>query len=402
MSPQIQSFLASVGAVGIIVGAFLLVAHPQQVGLDFIAQNAEKTTATTTAPQNTPIANPTNTLASTTSLQTEKTARKSAVKAAAPPQIKKNATQSAPENKQVQNPLAVSRIEHPYPFPPQPFDVTNAETRLALVNILCGARSGSFRPTSGSGVIIDPRGVILTNAHVAQYVLLASDPKVDLSCIIRGGSPARPLWNVEVLYIPPAWVKEHANEITLSRSMSTGEHDYALLRIKGTIDGSPMPVGFPYLLPDAREAIGFIDDPVLVASYPAEFIGGITSQFSLFSASSITNIKDLLTFTEKTIDVISLGGIIEAQSGSSGGAVTNAWGRLIGIISTTSEGTTTAQRDLRAITLSYINRDLSLQSGFDLPTILAGDVGAQTAAFNTNDAPALLKLLIDRIEGRTN
>ena len=148
-----------------------------------------------------------------------------------------------------------------------------------------------------------------------------------------------------------------------------------------------------------REKIGFIDDPVLVASYPAEFIGGATAQLSLFPASSVTAIQGLLTFSDQgTVDLISMGGIIEAQSGSSGGAIVNAWGRLIGIISTTSEGKTTAERDLRAVTLSYINRDIAVQSGLDLQTILGGNTEAEASAFNTSEVPALLQLLIDQIK----
>ena len=164
--------------------------------------------------------------------------------------------------------------------------------------------------------------------------------------------------------------------------------------------GAPVPSTFPYLPIDARDTIGFVDDPVLVASYPAEFIGGMTAQLNLYPVSSVTAIKGLLTFSEEgTVDIVSLGGIIGAQSGSSGGAIVNGWGRLIGLISTTSEGKTTAERDLRAITLSYISRDISVQSGLDLQTILGGNVEAEASAFNASEAPALLELLIDQIKG---
>jgi S1-C subfamily serine protease len=300
------------------------------------------------------------------------------------------------------DPNEITRIRNPYEFPPQSFLTINELTRAALVNILCMPQSGSFKPVSGSGVIIDPRGVILTNAHVAQYVLLSQSQRVNVICTIRSGSPAVALWKAEVLYIPPIWVKEHVDEINTEHPLGTGEHDYALLRITSPLDTvSPPPTlqgsGFPAISVDTREAIGFESDSVLAASYPAEFVGGIVAQLNLFAVSSVVTIKQLLTFRAQTVDLLSLGGVLEAQGGSSGGAVVNAWGRLIGIITTTSEGTTTAARDLRAITLSYVNRDLMAQTQSDLPTILGGDIAAEALDFNTHVSPELVKLYVDKI-----
>ena len=291
----------------------------------------------------------------------------------------------------------VLRIKNPYSYAPVPFESINAITRPALVNILCTPRnSGSLSPISGSGVIIDQRGVILTNAHVAQYVLLAQSAHIDLSCIIRTGAPAIARWRVEILYIPPVWVEAHAHEVTSERPTGTGEHDYALLRITSSVDGTPLPTPFSYLPFDTREAIGFKDDSVLAVSYPAEFLAS-AAQFNLYPAASVTTIGQLMTFATKTVDLISLGGIIEAQGGSSGGAVVNAWGMLIALISTTSEGDTTATRDLRAITMSYIDRDLAAQTRFDLATTLGGDIALEALDFNTHIAPRLIDLYLAQL-----
>jgi len=297
---------------------------------------------------------------------------------------------------------SVKRIENPYPTPPESFLTVNDWARGALVNILCSSTADGVRPTSGSGVIIDPRGVILTNAHVAQYVLLSENSQVNLSCVIRTGSPAREAWIADVLFIPPAWVEEHASDLVASAPTETGEHDYSLLLITRSLDGNPisLPSSFPALEVDTREAIGFLGDQVLTAGYPAEFIGSVAAQSQLNVASSITSIKDLLTFKTSTVDLISLGGVAEAQSGSSGGPVVNAWGRLIGLITTTSEGATTAERDLRALTISYINRDIKGQSGSDLASILNGNLAAEAAAFRNAVAPHLTQLLIDQISSK--
>ena len=299
-------------------------------------------------------------------------------------------TKKPPENE-------ATRTQDPYPFPPQLVSALNDSARAALVNILCTQLGNFSKSISGSGVVIDPRGVILTNAHVAQYVLLSQGSSTNnISCVIRTGAPATPLWSAELLFIPTAWVEAHAREINMARPMGTGEYDYALLLITKSLDSSPLPIPFPFLPVDTRDAIGFQGDQVLVASYPVEFIGGFGASFALYPVTSITTIGQLLTFVANSVDLVSLGSIAGAQGGSSGGAVVNAWGFLVGLISTTSEGDTTATRDLRAITLSYINRDLIKQTQSDFATILGGDVGASARDFNTRIAPNLLNLYLEQ------
>ncbi|MEK7480235.1 MAG: trypsin-like peptidase domain-containing protein [Patescibacteria group bacterium] len=397
MSPATRSLLANAGALGIVAVALILLMN---TNLSRPAPLPSTETIATTTPETPQVAAAAGVESPASSSPASKAPAKKAAVVPVRPKIRvaSSSPSSTPETGTTTD-SSVVRIQDPYPFPPRTFSQVNEEARAALVNILCAPRSGSLRPISGSGVIIDPRGVIITNAHVAQYVLLSEDPRVDLSCVIRTGAPARTMWSVEVLYIPPVWVKEHAKDLLADHATGTGEHDYALLHVTGpaTQSSLPLPDRFPALPVDTRDAIGFLGDLTLVASYPAEFIGGIAAQFDLYPASSVTPIQDLLTFRTKTVDLISLGGIIEAQSGSSGGAVVNAWGRLIGIITTTSEGKTTAERDLRAITLSYINSDLAAQSGFDLAFILGGDIAAQAADFKAREAPALNRLLINQL-----
>ncbi len=394
MSPRLLSFLTNLLALAIIAGGFsFLVRLSGSEAPHPVAQETPVVTTdtqTASAGVTTEIPLPTTLTPTTTAVTPKKVPATTTVKATSKAPAERPATPKQPDNQAL-------RVQNPYPYAPVPFESIDAISRPAIVNILCRPRSGgTLSPVSGSGVIIDPRGIILTNAHVAQYVLLSQSARINLSCTIRTGAPAISRWSAEILYIPPVWVETHAHEVSMERPTGTGEHDYALLRITGTVDGTPLPSPFPYLPPDTREAIGFKDDKVLAVSYPAEFIGA-GAHFTMYPAASVTIIGQLMTFVAKTVDVLSLGGIIEAQGGSSGGAVVNAWGYLIATLATTSEGDTTATRDLRAITLSYINRDLVAQTRYDLKTILGGDVAAQAHDFNTQIAPRLIDLYIAEI-----
>lgn len=247
--------------------------------------------------------------------------------------------------------------------------------------------------------MIDSQGIVLTNAHVAQYVLIAQSGMSDLHCEVRTGAPAVNAWIPVVMYVPPIWIDLHGKDIVSAHSLGTGEHDYALLYMTTTTDGSPRPASFAYVSPDVREAIAFIDDNVLAASYPVELLGGSVIQGNLYPVTSITTVKGLLTFSVGKADAISLGGVIGAQSGSSGGGVVNQWNRLVGLITTTSEGATTGERDLHAVTTGYINRDLIAQTGTGLLGTLAKDAKSSTEAFKPQ-ADILSQKLFDAIRGR--
>lgn len=318
-------------------------------------------------------------------------------KATSTPAVKKTVPVEKPKEEPKNDEGIVYRTENPYASSPLSSDSLNASARGAIVNIFCLTQSGKLGSISGSGVIIDPRGVILTNAHVAQYVLLASQPTIALDCSIRTGSPATAKYEADVMYFPKAWMQVHASDITQTRPKGTGEHDFALLFITKSLDGSNLPSSFPYLSYDSREAIAFTEDSVLLAGFPAEFAGGAITRSSLYPSTVYTKIKDLLTFADKSVDLVSLGNIVLAQSGSSGGAVINLWGKVVGIITTTSEGATTGERELHAITLAYISRELEKATGQDLKEFLQSDAAGRTAKFMEGSAKELADQIISHL-----
>jgi S1-C subfamily serine protease len=281
------------------------------------------------------------------------------------------------------------------------FDEINKRTRAALVNVLCTTlRSGSFEPLSGSGVIIDPRGVILTNAHVAEYFLLKDYLVPDfVKCIIRTGEPARNRYRAELLYISPLWVQANYKKIQLAEATGTGEHDFAFLLITESInqEALPLPEEFPALPMDFTDKALRTQNQVIAAGYPAGLLSGINIQKDLYPSSSVVTVGDVFTFREKTPDIFSVGGSVLAQAGASGGAIVSETGKLIGLIVTASSGATTGERNLNGITPSHIARSFNEDTGFALEQFLAGDFTETAKSFNTNVAPALIKLLEDEI-----
>lgn len=308
-------------------------------------------------------------------------------------------TTSPKQTPVVETPSTGSGQATPVQTTPQiPFETINVLTRKTVVNILCSADAGSsLSPVTGSGVVIRNDGVILTNAHLGQFFLLKdfNGQKNSVQCVIRAGNPAYPAYTAELVYISPAWIAENKTILTEQNPKGTGEHDYAFLRITGKIDGSPMTEKIPFL-PISLSENNATGNYVLLASYPAGFLGGQSILQDLFQSSAITKIGDVYTFGSSTIDLISVPATIVSQKGSSGGAVVDGQGELIGIITTETEAEQTGDRDLRAITLSYINRDLKAESGSDLADILSSPA-EYAKSFNQNIAPKLTEILTNAI-----
>lgn len=279
-----------------------------------------------------------------------------------------------------------------------PFDQINTLARKALVNIYCFTKSGGpFSSISASGVIISSDGVILTNAHVGQYYLLKdfNNQKDFVQCVIRSGSPAYPAYLAELVFISPAWIEQNSKILKEQTPTGTGEHDYAFLKIISKNDGSAVDSPPPYLPISLDENINEKDN-ILLASYPAGFLGSITVERNLYPSTAISQISKVYTYDTNTVDLISIPGTVVSQKGSSGGAAISQYGQLTGLITLSSEADATKDRDLRAITMSYINRDLIKNSGINLKIILENS-RATADTFNSTIAETLTKFLTDAL-----
>ncbi|MEK7462192.1 MAG: serine protease [Patescibacteria group bacterium] len=266
----------------------------------------------------------------------------------------------------------------------------------SIVNIFCTfTTEHSIRTTTGTGFFIDSDGIIMTNAHIAQFLLLEkTDAFGDAKCTVRIGSPAVARYEAELLYISPTWVQENAALIDDAAPMGTGERDYALLYISGDVEAWPLPARFPALpfdsdlLPTSvREA------KVIAAGYPAKDLIEQGSAAALRGRTAATTISELYTFGSNYADVFSVRGSDVGAQGSSGGPIVNESGAVIGMIATRGDDEVDGVGSLRAITLSHINRSMKEESGFTLEENLGGDLAFRAKVFADTMSPFLLSIL---------
>jgi len=266
----------------------------------------------------------------------------------------------------------------------------------ALVNILCSPKKGALKKSiSGTGVIVDSRGIILTVAHVGHYFLLEDYPeKGSADCIIRTGSPAKNSYDAKLIYVSPAWVTKNASSLAQTAPRGSGENDFAFLAITESITSRSLPSSFTAVpfssdVPDEGDAVA-------IGSYGAEFLTGAEIVSSLFPTIDDGTIADVFTYGGNAVDVISVQGSKAAQSGSSGGGVVNTDGRFVGLISTSSLGGGTKQRTFYAITPGHIRQSFKNDTGKTLDSYLKGSLPTLVSNFE-DEKEQLAELVWDAI-----
>jgi len=272
---------------------------------------------------------------------------------------------------------------------------TITDPLAALVNIYCTfITPTTIRTTTGTGFFVHSDGVILTNAHVAQYLLLEKTKLLgDAECLIRTGNPAKAEYIADLLYISPAWIQKNAPLIDSPAPTGTGERDYALLYVKKSATNSPLPARFPALAVDTNLLpISMRDNDVVATGYPATNLIR-TGNPSLTPEIATTSISELYTFGSNYADVFSIRGSSVGAEGSSGGPIVNANGKVIGMIVTRGDDQRDGQGSLRAITLSHIHRTIEEETGFSLERNFSGNIEYRSIIFSQTLVPFLIQLL---------
>ncbi len=265
-----------------------------------------------------------------------------------------------------------------------------------VVNIICTQRKGSITTVStGSGVIISPEGVVLTNAHVAQFFIL-EDVNSGIDCAIYKENIPTFGYKADILYISPAWVSENFTTISDPSPRGTGEKDFALLLItKSTNPVLSLPSRFAYTRFNLNDSVYTKNRPISVAGFP----GVPLSIFDLAKAGNLitdnNRIQDVFTFRNRnSIDIFSTFRSPVAGRGASGGGIFYQ-NDLIGVTVTISPEN--GGFKINAITTTYINDALVNEIGQNLISLLSGDLNEQINIFRETHIQNMADLLSSQL-----
>lgn len=265
-------------------------------------------------------------------------------------------------------------------------DIISIDPGSAAVKIRCVQTTNTYKRTaSGTGFLINSHGVIMTNAHVAQFLLLKDSAAVgETECEATVGTNDEDSFSLGLLYISPSWLLKHASLIASTTPKGTGENDFALVYITKKLGGTDVDNIFPFLPPATSPLSKTNKDKVVtIVGYPRQ---PNKTAPQLIATTTITGIY---TFGSGYADIISLDSSPLGHQGASGGPVIDELGRAIGIITTKDAGTTV----LNAITMAHVDRGLKSEIGFDLASYLQGNLNYKAELFNKTVSPILQEIL---------
>jgi hypothetical protein len=310
---------------------------------------------------------------------------------------------SSPKKTPSPAPVKPQVVPQTTPVVPAPTSTTPAPTgneavvsllRNVTVNILCTSESPEFRSTSGSGIFIGSQGLILTAAHVVEFMLLTDYTKTGGSCIVRTGSPAEPAYRVKLAYISPTWVRNNATAFVDPSPTGTGEDDFAILAVVADAQGHPITLSHAAVT--LADEVPDIGEKISIGTYGAEFLSGSQIQHALYPIIDFEKIDQRYTFGVDTVDLIEFGGGA-SQEGSSGGGVLNAKNEIVGLITTSSAESKVGDRHLHAITPGHIMRSFLRDMKMGIEAYTRGHSPSELSLGFDEEARSLAQIVINAL-----
>lgn len=213
----------------------------------------------------------------------------------------------------------------------------------SIVNFYC--QKGAHI-TIATGVVIDPRGYVLTNAHIA------SEDAGEPTCVLRKGSPAEPYARAKRIFTAPNFSDTLLESENLKK-------DVAIWRITTIAHGAtPTPIPAIGVDPDFTVTTGA---PLSTFSYPAEFLGSQAIARSLylsFSETTVTQIDKYFIESEHGVG---------SQKGSSGGVLIDPYtGTFAGLIFAVSGDETKQVSNRKMLSLTSFAIDQVVRNATDM------------------------------------
>lgn len=245
---------------------------------------------------------------------------------------------------------------------PAPSVSPTARIQNSIANIFCKTQNGNaISVVTGSAVIVNPLGVAVTNAHVAQYALIEKYFKgtqgKTMNCYGRIGSPASGTYKLDVLYISPNWIRKNSRNIIDPNFTETGEDDLAIIRLIPTTN---KPFSYTNISDDTLRAASNI----YIGSYPALELRDKGLNAALYGRYEQNTVRQIdYYFSSKPIfetNPSSMG-----QAGSSGGGIFDTKGNLAGTIALIIQNSNSSTPYIRGLTVDHINKTLS-ESGTNI------------------------------------
>ncbi len=194
----------------------------------------------------------------------------------------------------------------------------------------------------------------MTNAHVGEVVKRSGEE----NCQARHGNPAGRFAGIQIIFIADTALKISGTEVP--------QRDVAFLALVGSAE--------PFAV--APFGLTFVErgTTLLTLGYPSEFLEGITTTANsnlVFSSLRVDEYVDVDN-NDTTAEAYASKGGIALQQGSSGTALFQPSGHIVGLIFATTKGATTQDRQGIALTTPYIDKILRLETGEGLVGFIAG------------------------------
>jgi hypothetical protein len=227
-----------------------------------------------------------------------------------------------------------------------------------MINIFCTeiVENTSIKAVTGSGVFLDnpnnTNTLILTNAHVARYLL---DP--NMSCVGRTGNPAQTTHRLTLRYIPSLWLENNIGFVLGDiNKESIGEFDFALIEAERIVPKKIFSVYDIFIPKLTFQLKDYGDASGIVYSYPAEKTLPMNIYNPLYLKKDSMHVQN--TYTGPALQdkdaLLDIVGTENIDHGSSGGMVITqgTTNNLLGIVTSLVEADN--PQIVRVVTLHHI------------------------------------------------